>query len=106
MTVAAKKKKTTSVFTRVSPELKEQAEAVLDQLQIPMSTALSMFLQQVVNQQGIPFEVTTKHVPVNCSALTKEQFDNEIKKGFADFDNGNTFTPEQVRKELLKQQRG
>ena len=43
-------KKTASIFTRVTPQLKEEAEEVLDQLQIPMSTALSMFLQQVVNQ--------------------------------------------------------
>lgn len=104
MTVAAKK--TASVFTRVSPELKKQAEEVLDQLQIPMSTALNMFLQQVVNQQGIPFEITTKHVPTNYPNLTKEQFNNEIKKGFADFDNDDTFTPKQVQAELLKRRRG
>ncbi|KJY48496.1 Toxin-antitoxin system, antitoxin component, RelB family (Plasmid stabilization system protein) [Bombilactobacillus mellis] len=104
--MAVAKKKTASVFTRVSPELKEQAEAVLDQLQIPMTTALNMFLQQVVNQQKIPFEITNKRAPTDYSTLTKEQFNNEIKKGFADFDDGNTFTPEQVQAELLKHRRG
>jgi len=37
-------KKTASVYARVTPELKAQAETVLDQLQIPMSTAVNMFL--------------------------------------------------------------
>ncbi|WP_276805126.1 type II toxin-antitoxin system RelB/DinJ family antitoxin [Lactobacillus hominis] len=89
MTVTSKK--TASVFTRISPELKKQAEAVLDQLQIPISTALNIFLQHVVNQQETPFKITTTKVPSNYASLTKEQFNNEINKGFTNFDNGNTF---------------
>lgn len=38
-------------------KIKEQAEQVLDQLGIPMSDAVSMFLRQVVLQRGIPFEI-------------------------------------------------
>ena len=49
--------KTSSVFARVEPEIKEQAEQVLDQLGIPMSNAIGLFLNQVVLQRGIPFEV-------------------------------------------------
>ena len=36
--------RTSNVFARVEPEIKEQAEQVLDQLGIPMSNAVSMFL--------------------------------------------------------------
>lgn len=61
-----------------------------------------MFLQQVVNQQGVPFEINTERSPTNYSTLTKEQLNNKIKKGFTDFDNGNTFTTEQVQEDLLK----
>lgn len=43
-----------------------------------MSTALSMFLQQVVNQQRIPFEIKLPQKPVNYDSLTKEAFDREI----------------------------
>ena len=49
--------RTSNVFARVEPEIKEQAERVLDQLGIPMSNAVGMFLRQVVLQQGIPFEM-------------------------------------------------
>ena len=45
------------MFARVEPELKEQAESVLDQLGIPMSNAVGMFLRQIVLQKGIPFEM-------------------------------------------------
>lgn len=37
--------RTSSVYARVEPEIKEQAESVLDQLGIPMSNAVSMFLR-------------------------------------------------------------
>ena len=40
--------RTANVFARVEPELKEQAESVLDQLGIPMSNAVGMFLRQIV----------------------------------------------------------
>lgn len=103
--MATATKKTASVFTRVTPELKQQAEEVLDQLQIPMSTALSMFLQQVVNQKRIPFEVTTRRAPLNYSSLTKEQFDHELQKGFDDLKSGNTFTADEVEAELRKRRR-
>ena len=49
--------KTSSVFARVEPEIKEQAEQVLEQLGIPMSNAIGLFLNQVVLQRGIPFEI-------------------------------------------------
>lgn len=46
--------RTASVFARVEPEVKEQAELVLDQLGIPMSNAVGMFLRQIVLQTWIP----------------------------------------------------
>ena len=49
--------RTANVFTRVDPETKEQAEAILNQLGIPMSHAIGMFLKQIVMQRGIPFEM-------------------------------------------------
>lgn len=98
MTTATKK--TASVFTRISPELKSQAEDVLDRLQIPMSTALNMFLQQVVEQQGIPFDVKLHHKPLDISTLTNEKFNREIQKGFNDFKDGKTYTAEEIHQQL------
>ena len=40
--------KTASVFTRVDPVVKEQAEEILDELGISMSTAMGLFLKQIV----------------------------------------------------------
>ena len=35
--------KTASIYARVEPEIKEQAEMVLDKLGIPMSNAINIF---------------------------------------------------------------
>ena len=67
--------RTANVFARVEPELKEQAESVLDQLGIPMSNAVGMFLRQIVLQKGIPFEMKLpRTAPLTYGSLTKEQF--------------------------------
>lgn len=60
--------KTTNLYVRIEPGLKEQAEAILVQLGIPVSSAVNIFLKQVIMQRGIPFDVkllTTKPVEIS-----------------------------------------
>ena len=82
--------RTANVFARVEPDLKEQAEQVLNQLGIPMSNAVGMFLKQIVLQRGIPFEMKLPSYdePIAYQALTKEQFNAEIEKGMEDIKAG------------------
>ena len=42
---------------RIDSELSDQASKLLEGLGLSMSQAISMFLRQVVLQQGLPFEV-------------------------------------------------
>ena len=46
-----------NIFARIETELNEKAEGVLNQLGIPMSNAVGMFLRRIVLQRGIPFEM-------------------------------------------------
>lgn len=82
--------RTSNVFARVEPNIKQEAEEILDQLGIPMSNAVGMFLRQVVMQRGIPFEMKLpQNVPLAYGSLTDEQFTQEIEKGLADVKSGN-----------------
>ena len=75
--------KTSNVFARVEPELKEQAEAVLQEIGLPMSNAITLFLKQVVLRRGLPFRVLAQPVfPPSLDAMTKDQLDAELEKGF------------------------
>lgn len=95
--------RTANVFTRVEPEIKEQAESVLNQLGISMSNAVGMFLRQIVIQRGIPFEMKLPaKEPLVMGNLTKEQFDAEISKGMADIENGRVYSPDQVEEEMRR----
>ena len=74
--------KTSNIFARVEPQIKEQAENILEQLGIPMSNAISIFLRQVVLQRGIPFDIKLpKYQVLDIGALSEEQFNAEIENG-------------------------
>ena len=49
--------KTANIFTRVDPEIKEEAEVVLSKLGLSMATAVEIFLRQIILQRRIPFEM-------------------------------------------------
>ena len=89
--------RTSNIFARVEPEVKEQAELVLEQLGISMSNAIGLFLRQVVLQRGIPFELKIpQSKPLSVSTLTEEQFNAEIEKGLADLTAGRVVSAENV----------
>lgn len=93
--------RTSNVFARVEPEIKEQAEQVLNRLGIPMSNAVGMFLRQVVLQRDIPFEMKLPQQSfLVYDSLTKEQFDLEIEKGMTDIQEGRVYTADDVEIEM------
>lgn len=48
---------TKSVNFRVDEKLKTQAEILLDEMGLSMSSALNLFLQQMVNRRALPFTI-------------------------------------------------
>lgn len=102
--------RTSNVFARVEPEVKEQAEIVLEQLGIPMSNAIGMFLRQVVLQRGLPFEMKLpERRPLDMSSISREQFDREMRKGMEDLRAGRTHSADEVHVQMraaMQRERG
>lgn len=48
----------TTINIRIDPDDKANARVVFDKLGLDMSTAINMFLKQVVIEQGFPFKPT------------------------------------------------
>ena len=93
--------KTANIYTLVDPEIKNQQEQILEQLGIPMSNAIGIFLRQVILHNGLPFEMTLPvSKPVAIGNLTKEQLDAELQKGFDDIENGRVFSLDEVDAEM------
>lgn len=89
--------KTANLYARIEPELKEQAETILAALGIPASNAITMFYKQIILQRGIPFEMKLpERKPVDMGALSQEQLNAELQKGYDDVLAGRTKPADQV----------
>ncbi|HEY7894022.1 MAG TPA: type II toxin-antitoxin system RelB/DinJ family antitoxin [Gemmatimonadaceae bacterium] len=49
--------KTAMIRARIEPELKDRAEATLEQLGLSATTAITLFYLQIIQRHGLPFEV-------------------------------------------------
>lgn len=93
--------KTANLYARIEPEVKNQAESILEALGIPVSSAINMFYKQIILQRGIPFEMKLPDFPVpDISTMTTAQLKEEIDKGFDDADAGRVMDAEDVFAQL------
>ena len=95
--------KSTNLYARIEPDIKEQAEAILSALGIPASNAITMFYKQIILQKGLPFEVKLPVAqPVDLSTLTEAQLNAELEKGYADVTAGKTTSAKKVFADIRK----
>ncbi len=66
---------TVNMSIRMDTELKKQADAMLSDMGLNMTTAMNMFLRQVVRQGRIPFEIATDIPNAETIAAIKEMDD-------------------------------
>lgn len=96
--------KTANLYARIEPDVKDQAEAILSALGIPVSNAINMFYKQIILQRGIPFEMKLpKDTVLDIRTMTDEQMNAELEKGFADLQAGKTRPAKAVFDELRKE---
>jgi len=94
--------KTANLYARIEPDVKEEAEKVLEALGIPVSNAINMFYKQIILQQGIPFDVKLPKAPENAAKWSKERFDAELEKGYNDMLKGRTRPAAMVMSDIKK----
>lgn len=76
--------KSSNLYARIEPDVKEQAEAILNALGISASNASSIFYKQIILNNGLPFEVKLPKPILDVGAMTQEQLDAELPKGYMD----------------------
>lgn len=74
--------KTSNVMARVEPDIKEQAEQILEQLGLPVSTVINALYRQIIIQRGIPFSMTIPSGLKSRDAMSREEFDEIMREGF------------------------
>lgn len=69
--------KTSAINIQIDSNVKKEATMVLTELGLSMSSAINLFLKQVVKKNGIPFEITNvstnkKILDVVCALIMKD----------------------------------
>jgi len=96
--------KTATLNLRVNPEVKKNAEEILDQLGIPMATAIDMYLKQIALMRGIPFSVTLPSMDktVNADTMTRADLCAKLDKGYLDVEKENVVDAESAFADFLE----
>lgn len=82
--------KTANVTARIQPEIKEQAEAILSQLGIPVSVFIDMAYRQVILRDGIPFSLELSAKLPTRDSLRPEEFDQMLQTGLEQVRRGES----------------
>lgn len=98
--------KTAMLTVRLEPEIKSEAEDILERLGIPASNAIKMFYQQIIFHRGLPFAVSLpSRRPRDIADMTAEELDAEMERGHADVLAGRVRPAEDVLADLRKRVR-
>lgn len=82
--------KTANVTARIQPEIKEQAEAILSQLGIPVSVFIDMTYRQVILRDGIPFSLDLPSKLPARDTMTSAEFDAMMQTGLEQAQRGES----------------
>lgn len=94
---------TATVFARIDPNLKNDVDVILKELNVTPSSLIQMLYSQIKLTKGIPFEIKLPNrAPVFIDELSKEELDKEIDKGILDVKEGKTHKADEIDKILKK----
>lgn len=83
--------KTANVTARIQPNIKEQAEAILDRLGIPVSVFIDMTYRQVIMRDGVPFSLDIPDKLVTRDYITQAEFDTMMQTGLAQVKKNDSY---------------
>ena len=72
---------TTNLNIRTDKEIKDQADAIFNELGLNMTTAINVFLRAVIREHGIPFFLTLSSSVPARDEMTTAQFDQIMATG-------------------------
>ena len=73
--------KTANVMARVEPQVKEQAEEIMDMLGIPVSVVINTLYKQIIMTRSIPFSLSVPKVPAARDELDDAAFYAMMERG-------------------------
>ena len=84
--------KSANVTARVQPEIKQQAEAVLEKIGLPVS---NISYRQIIMTGGVPYSLTVPNLPTRDS-MTDAEFNAMMEKGYHQAKTGEGLSVEEA----------
>ena len=94
--------KTANVTARIQPNIKEQAEAILERRGIPVSVFIDLTYRQVIMRDGIPFSLDIPDKLITRDTLTKTEFDTMMQNGLSQAKRDDSVSVEEAFSQLKK----
>ena len=73
---------------RVEKEVKREAERILNELGLNLSTAVNIFLKTLIREKGIPFPLKLKENTLTSERHELKKIPPELEKSFEDLERG------------------
>ena len=80
--------KSANIMARVEPEIKEQAERIIEQLGLSASGVINLLYRQIILRKGLPFAVTLPSAPPALDTLSQQEFNAMLSKSLEQADAG------------------
>lgn len=94
--------KTANVMARVAPDVKTQAESILEQIGIPVSVVINALYKQIILTKSIPFSLSIPKEPIALDQMDQEVFDAMMEKGYQQAINGETLSVSEAFSDIKK----
>ena len=95
---------TATVYARIDPQLKSEAEEILDQLGLTPSAVVQMLYSQIKLTRSVPFEIKLPpRAPLSIADMTPEQLAAELQKGIDSIKAGKVYSADEVDETLKKE---
>ena len=92
--------KTANVTARIQPNIKEQAEAILERLGIPVSVFIDMTYRQVIMRDGVPFSLDIPDKLATRDSITQAEFNTMMQPGLAQAKRNDSLSVDEAFNQL------
>lgn len=92
-----------TISVRIEPQLKKDAENVLDELGLSTSSLITLLFKQIVLTRSVPFDISLHDIkPLCIDDLSEEELEKEIMKGIRSRKAGRTKPAKEVEDSIRK----
>ena len=95
--------KSASVNVRINENIKQHAEAILEDLGISRAVAIDLFYRQIILHNGLPFDLKLNTPPLSTSDFSPSELEDILSRGVEETNNGHGRSAKEFFATLLEE---